>query len=77
MQDEALRAGHEAYTVRQAGYMRGIRDRFAAQWKGTTKFITDAREMYAEMKADELALEGESGGDEEDEEDEKEEQEEP
>jgi hypothetical protein len=76
MQDEALREGHEAYAVRQASYMRGKRDCFAAQWKDTMKFIADAREMYMEMKADKLAPEGESGGD-EDEEDEEEEQEEP
>jgi hypothetical protein len=65
VQDEALREGHEAYAVRQAGYMKGIRDRFAAQWKDTAKFIAHAREMYAETKADELAPEG--GADEEDE----------
>ncbi|KAJ7769741.1 hypothetical protein B0H14DRAFT_3509403 [Mycena olivaceomarginata] len=74
-QDEALREGHEAYAVRQAGYMRGIRDRFAAQWKDTAKFIADARERYAEMKGDDLAPEGEGGGDDEDEEGEEEEEE--
>jgi hypothetical protein len=67
MQDEALREGHEGYAVRQAGYMKGIRDRFAAQWKDTAKFIAHARDMYAEMKADDAVPE--SGADEEDEND--------
>ncbi|KAJ7880547.1 hypothetical protein B0H14DRAFT_3767250 [Mycena olivaceomarginata] len=68
MQDKALREGHEAYAVQQAGYMKGIWDRFAAQWKDTAKFIAHAREMYAETKAEELVPEG--GADEEDNEDE-------
>jgi cobalamin biosynthesis protein CobT len=60
----SLREGHE---VRQAGYMKGIRDRFAAQWKDTAKFIAHARDMYAEMKADDAVPE--SGADKEDEND--------
>ncbi|KAF7364442.1 CxC2 domain-containing protein [Mycena sanguinolenta] len=51
--DAALREGHSAYAQKQAGYMRGMRERFAHLWRDVPRFLEMARAEYATMEADE------------------------
>lgn len=60
--EEALREGHAAYAMKQAGYMKAMRARFAKNWEGVEKLLVDARAHYATMVADQEG-EGEEGED--------------
>ncbi|KAJ6449491.1 hypothetical protein C8R45DRAFT_849722, partial [Mycena sanguinolenta] len=58
----ALREGHAAYAWKQAGYMRGMRERFAHQWRDVGRFVELARQEYAGTEADGENAEGGSDG---------------
>ncbi|KAF7349654.1 CxC2 domain-containing protein [Mycena sanguinolenta] len=50
--DPAMQEGYTAYARKQAAYMRGMRGRFAQQWKDVPHFLELSRAEYATMEAD-------------------------